>query len=321
MDDLTTKNTNFTLIAGVLNNRQDPMRLGVLSGEADRLTTLVVAQDMDFDKNGKATLRRGRELILSAAAHSFWVHPFNDKIAYFVEDSILYKLETDYSTVTVATLQTNARMVYEPVNEEIVITNGTDIGWLHNTIYDAFNTQLGKFEIPTPAGQYLSFYKGVLHILRGSSLFTTKPMNIMVMDKRFCEFQLDGYGRMIGAVEDGIWVATEKAVGFIRGKKVDDYVFEHKTNQVPANGCFMVTVEEKEQNVTSIVSWASPEGFCRGYDNGAYENLSVGNIALPEGSEGSLFRMYNNGTLQYLAVINEPKYARKYVPPSLDIDQ
>ena len=309
--------TEFFLIAGKLNNRQKPVRLGKMALKGDTLASLVLADNVDFDNNGETTQRLGRESVYAGDPHSFWTKHTDDQTAYFVEDGVLKKLNLDFSATNVATLSTNNPLVYELVNDEIVITNGVDIGWLRGTEYTPFSQTPGQFERQTVAGQYLVFYRGVLYVARDNILFASKPWNIEVMDERLCQFPMEGHIRMLASVTDGLWIATEKNLGYIAGKAIDEFEYSFMTDVVPPDGAFTREIEDRNGELVNIVTWASEEGFCQGEDHGQYKNVSGTEIALPKAASGKVFRQFNNGIRQYIAVLYGPDYTRTYTAPDL----
>jgi hypothetical protein len=315
------RDTEFLLISGKLNNRQKQMRLGKLSPDEMVLSTLVVAENVDFDNNGETSQRLGRVVAYAGVPHSFWTHPHNDSIGYFVEAGVLMKLNADFSATAVVTLPSNSQMRFVTVNQEIVCSNGEVIGWLNDTTFTPFAKELTQFEKRTPAGQYLSFFRGVLYVASGDVFYASKPWNIEVMDERYCHFPMAGRIRMLSAVEDGIWISTDRELGFISGKGTDKFEFNHRTHSVCPDGAFIEEVEETEDSVAQFVTWVSEEGFCQGTDGGEYRNLSGNDVALPNGETGHLFRVFNNGIRQYVAVIHGPEYTRTYTLPDLETNE
>jgi len=312
--------SDILLISGKLNNRQDEARLGKLSEDSPTLSTLVEAKNFDIDANGATYLRDGRVLKLAIGAHSLWVDPRDDKIAYFVALSVLYKLETDFTYNSVATMACDNKMAYEPVNGETVISNGKDIGWLTGKTYDAFNPTLGQFEVPTSSGQYLCFFRGVLYVADSSVLKASKPHNIEVMDERYCFFPMAGHIRMLGNVDDGMFVATEKGVIYLPGTFVDEFKVIDVSDSPPPDGCFMRIKKETKDKIVDEVVWASEEGFCIGSDGGQYENKSAPSVALPKAEYGLMLERFNNGIRQYIAVMHQPDNIRKYTGPDISVN-
>jgi hypothetical protein len=313
--------TDVLLVAGKLNNRQKAQRLGKMQpSDNPMLSALVSARNLDIDNNGAVTLRDGRELKLSGLPHSLWIHPKDDSIAYFVDDSILKKLNADFSSTVVTTLNSNAKLAYELINMELVISNGTDIGWLKETTYDAFAPSCEQFEVPISAGQYLAFHKGCLYVANGSVLEVSKPHDVERRDERYSLFPMAARIGMLGSVDDGLWI-SHKEVGFISGVGVDGLDYNHVTDATPPDGCFSIVVEESKEDTKTFILWASEEGFCKGGSGESYTNESFEDINLPEGEFGSFFHRFKDGIRQYIAVIHKPEMKRNYTGPELDITE
>jgi len=305
---------------GKLNNKVDPIKLGVIDFRDPAITALTSAVNIDLDNNSTVSRRTGRTQRYAGSTHSFWVHPKNNQLAYFVEDGVLKKLATDYTAATVATLSTDLPLRYEVVNDQVVASNAVDIGWLGEDEFDGFAASLGQFEVAMPAGQYLGFYKGTLYVANGTIVTASKPHNIERRDERYSMFPMNGYIRMLAAVEDGLWVATDQRVAFVQGGGPDEFTYTDVTDNIPPDGGFSVGWEEEGEGVRRVVRWVSKEGFCTGRAGGAYESLSFGDVALPPGASGHCFRRDNNGIKQYVAVIREPGEDDSFVPPVLAIN-
>ena len=312
---------DIILTPGTVNNRQDPIKLGVIEDFRNpSISKLTLAQNVDLDNNGMATRRIGRTLRLAGSPHSFWVSPLDRYLAYFVEDSVLKKLNIDYTAAAVTTLNSNRPLSCEVLNGEIVVSNGSDIGWLSGTSYTAFAPVLTQFELAMPAGQYLAFDHGDATLLcaSGSVIYRSKPHYADVRESRLSEFPMDGYVRMLGTVEDGWWVATEKHVSFVQRDGDEGFTFVHISNNVPPDGCFTAGWEETEGGQRRYVCWATVDGFCVGRAGGRYENISP-DVALPTGDSGRLFSRTHNGIRQYIAVINGPEGAENFTAPTLTV--
>lgn len=313
--------TEFTLEFGKLNNKQDPLRLGVIDFKTRVITSLTQLQNFDVDNNDLATCRDGRVEVYSGTPHSFWVHPFDDSVAYFVEASVLKKLNADFTATTVTTLSNNFPVFFELVGMEVVISNGVDIGWVLDTDFTAFSQTTGQFERLMPAGQILAYDHGdnVLLVASDGVLYKSKPHNAEVRDERLDKFPFDGHIRMVAAVEDGWWIATEKRVGFVIREEDDEYAYTHVSDNPPAEGGFTAGWEKTESGSRRYVTWASLDGFIEGRASGQFRNLSEG-IALPEGTTGKVFARNNNGTDQYIAVIVNPVDIEKFTPPVMAVN-
>ena len=313
--------TTILLQPGALKNKVDPIKLGVISDFRDpKIDILTQALNFDRDNEGLLTVRGGRTERYAGVTHSWWADPRDDSIGYFAEASVLYKLNANYSATAITTLSVNLPVSYEPINDQLVISNGVDIGWLEDLTYDAFAPTLKQFEKKTPAGQYLAFYNGVLYVANGSIIVATKPWNAERTDTRYNTFPMNGYIRMLAATEDGLWVATDREAGFITGGGPDEFQYLFKTKNTPPDGAFSVDTEEIEKDVSKVVRWVSKEGFCEGRAGGAYTNLSFNDVALPTGTSGACFHRNNNGTRQTVAVIRNPEGANDFTGPVLTIN-
>jgi hypothetical protein len=306
------------LRAGKLNNRQDPLRLGVISRQNPEVTYLTQADNIDFDNGQMATMRLGRSQLLAGVPHSLWSHPHDDTIAFFVDASRLRRLNTDYTATTLALLNSNNPMCFCLVNGEVVASNAVDIGWVSQGQYDPFAPTLGQFEIAMPACQYLTMLNGVLYGARGSVIFASKPHDIERCDERFSQMPMNGYIRMLGAVEDGLWAATDRdRVAFISGGGVDDFSYVDRCDDIPPDGAFVEDWWEENGVQQRCVVWPSKSGFVVGLAGGRLKYLDSDNIAIPPGASGRCFSRKINGIHQYVAVILDPDTADTFTPPSL----
>jgi hypothetical protein len=286
----------LNLYKGVTNLRE--------TAEGERLEELAQAVNLDLTNERQGRLRKGRVQRLAVTApHSLQVSPYNSQIAWFVTEGILKVLQPGYTAVDLVTLSTNTRLSYAFFNQEVVASNGAEIGWLSAAEFVPFAPTLGVFEAVMPAGQYLAFFKGSLLVARGSVLYVSKPYNAEIRDERFSEFPLDGYIRMLGTVEDGIWLATDNGVYFLGGAGAEEWTMQNRSDQVPADGCFGSGFVREKEEIRQLVYWAA-DGFYEGRAGGALENLSEGLVRLPKGITGECFRREADGMTQYIAVIH-----------------
>jgi hypothetical protein len=313
------KNVSLALNKGI-DNIHDNIQLGDLpEGQIPRLEIVSAADNIDIDAAGLGRLRGGRVVRLAQTSpHSFWVHPQDKSVAYFVCGSALKKLNVDYSATTVTTLSTNDACRFDVINGEVLVTNGTNIGWLNGTTYAPFSQTLGTFELAMPAGEHVAFLaaEGTLFTANGNMLYRSKPYNCMVRDSRYSEFPMDGSVRMLGAVEDGIWLATDKHVGFIQFDGDNEYRFIFKDSSVPANGCYGTTFVKGTEKPERLVYWAA-NGFFEGKAGGQLVNRSEPLVRLPAGISGSCFRREHRGWYQYVAVIRQKTAGNIYTEDTM----
>lgn len=313
----------FTI--GQLDNLHDPVAMGSV-GQDGTVPALTEVVNADCGDERMATRRDGRTLKLAATKpHSAMVNPFRGD-GYFVEGGLIKLLNANLTTTPVAALANNLPCGYEIINGELIISNGTDIGWLAGADYQPFAARF-KDDDPNAehyrvmfAGRFLAFWQGMLWVANGNLLGFSLPGNATTRDNRFCRIPMDGTLRMLAGVEDGLWVATEKHVSFITGRGPDDLQFRHVSDKVPPYGGFYWGYEEREGGSSRVVAWVSEDGFCEGRAGGAYRNLSQGKVSLPSGSEGLVAHREHKGMSQYLAVIREPVAGNVYQPDSLHVE-
>ena len=353
-------------VAGGINNRHDPIKLGTVSEENPVVTKLTVAQNVDIDDFNRVTTRDGRVLRYTGTTHSMFVDPDNAQVAYFVESGIseeidsgfganpvvlgafanvfgasvsagvnyildielttlntppnnvivtvfpgqqleptmitegtyqiaftpiadgtlrlnsikgatlnvtlraavgskLRQLNTDWTATDISTLNTDHDASFDSFNDEVVFTNTDQIGFIvDGALIDFAQVLLDDNEELMPAGQYLCFdhNDGSLLVAVDDQIYKSKPWNPMVYDKRYGQFPMNGYVRMLCTVEDGWWVGTDKNVSFVKRDGEDNFTFQHITDTPPIDGAFKkgydfeedkgfmyVVVEIKEQIV------------------------------------------------------------------------
>jgi len=307
-------------IAGGLNNRHDPIKLGRVTEDSPVVAKLTVARNVDIDDNNRVSTRRGRVLRYTGTPHSMFSHPEDDSQAWFIEGETLYQLNTDWTATMVASLNTDHRASFDSFNGVVVFTNTDQIGFIVDGQLVEFSQELiDDNEALMPAGQYLCFdhNDGCLLVARGSEIFKSKPWNPMVYDKRYGHFPMNGAVHMLCTVEDGWWVGTEKNVSFVSRADDDKFNFQHVNDMVAIDGAFQKGYDFIEGQSFMYVVWASVDGFVVGRAGGRYESLSYPDVVLPSGSHGKVFIANANGIEQYIASIFNPEYKDNYNDPAL----
>jgi hypothetical protein len=115
----------FKSFAGLRNDR--PIER---FGPAD----LTVGQNVDIDSSGGIARRSGYTQIASGAKHSLWSDDAGE-IAFYVSDTVLYKLNSDLSVSAVKTgLTPDLKMVYHKVLDRVYFSNGQQSGVIENNV-------------------------------------------------------------------------------------------------------------------------------------------------------------------------------------------
>jgi len=289
--------------------------------------SLVVAQNVAVDNNGKVMTRYGVSQVQAAATHSLYVHPKNDSIAYYMIGSTLYLLNADYTGTAVTTFTTDNELSYDLVGDEIVLTNGIVIGFVAGTTFDTFNQTTGQFEELMDAGQFIVYddFDNTLLVARNNIVSRSKPYNPQVLDRRYSDFPVLGNITMLGIVEDGWYIGTENGVAFIERSTGasqsiadnDGFIYKDISSVGPINGAFTHGYDYNDKTRSRFAAWASKDGILVGRAGGTVENLSYPNVAIPHGTSGKLFYREINGVFQFIAVIRE--LGDSYAPDSLNL--
>lgn len=112
---------------------------------------------------------------------------------------------------------------------------------------------------------------------------------------------------MIGVVDDGLFVGTEKETVYLKGTNLDNF----ESKQVAPYGAVSNTrayldgaVVGSESTITKkIPAWISTKGVCIGFPDGSMQNSTENTVTLPEGSTGASFFRQENGQNHFISVI------------------
>ena len=285
---------------------------------------MVLASDVDLIEGGVAWVRQGYRNIL-AGAHSLWS---NGSVCLFVRSSVLYRMHDDMGGAdALYTLKADDPMDYEVVNDMVVFSNGTDIGWLSPDGAESFSDpvtgltmtlsvgstiQIPNSLEPTPAGHFITLLNGTLLIASDNVLVRTRPYNIEAVHRVAGYTPFGSHITMLRAVDNGAWLSTLTETYFIpeEGPVIHKgpYPAIERTAYV-SKGEFYGSVRgplgETIPTMTGkVVWWMSPHGVCVGGNNGEMHAVSEQKVTVSKGDRGAgLFRDLN-GQRHYLAVID-----------------
>jgi len=313
-----------------LTNRTDEIMSNQLEeGFADEPIhgTVVTAQNIDIDNNGKIRMRKGVNQVVSAATHSFYAHPNNDSIAWYMIGDTLYRLNTDYTGTALKTFTTTAELSYTLCGNEVVATNGLEIGFLTASAFDAFNQTTGQFEELMSSGQFCVYddFDNTLLVARNNVISRSKPYNPQVLDRRYSDFPVLGVITMLGIVEEGWYVGTDEGVAYVErstgaSQSISDndgFTYKDISPVAPIHGCFLNGYDYNDKTRKRFAAWASKDGIIVGRTGGEVDNLSYPNVAIPEGTTGKLFYREIDGIFQFIAVVRGS--SDTYAPDSLNL--
>jgi len=294
--------------AGV-NNVSPPDSLGVFEDtRVPLLRWLTAMQNFDAGEDAEATVREGFALALAGSAHSGWSTAGSDR-AFFVESAAL-KQFLGTSATSLLTLSTNDRTVFVEVNNGVVFTNGTDIGFIDASGASLFGAVTTEFKRRMPAGQHLAFHNGRLWVAVGSILYRSDAYNIEQYDERTGVLPMPADIEMLKAVQSesggGLWLAYTGKTAFLQG---GDEAFK---DVVPYGAVPHTATHGKAewfgvQGLSgNIVVWRSSRGVCVGDETGRMINMSEGSVALKPGTEGAAIIRHSGGGTHFLSTVRAP---------------
>ena len=289
---------------GGVNNIQDPATLGeVESPRAPVLTELVSAENIDLGDREEAAVREGYALAYSGAPHSGW-NTRDYSRAFLVEAAKLKQFFSNGTSANLLTLSNNDPCVFEEVNEIVVFTNNTDIGYISPEGAAFFSAPSEQFKKSMPAGQNLAFYGGRLWVAYKNTLVRSDAYDIEARDERLSDIPLPGHIHMVAAVRGGLWVSAGETTAFLPEgdaayKVVAPYAAIAGTDvPVPAG---TLGAEEGED----AVIWRSTRGVCLGSANGTFVNISEDTTSLKPGRSGAAMLRQTEGQVHYISTARD----------------
>lgn len=294
-----------------LNTKIDPTRLYSSNGIKD----LAVVGDIDISDTGRISRRKGyTNQISGLPIHSL----FCDKgDCLFVTGSSLCLLNADYSYEPLATVTPDARVSYTEINGRIYWCNGHEKGYVVNKangawvqgVYVGADTKRNLTN--PPVGSIVAYYKNRMFVAQNNVLWYSEPGAFSSFDLVRGFFQYTTKIRMARAVENGLFISTEKNTYSLVGKTPLEFV-QTKVAPYPAiqwSDCKLKgSLAFPQHGGKSIIEngnnaamWLSDEGICYGGADGKFYNLTQDKIAdFPTGLTGS--GLVHNG--RYVGLIN-----------------
>jgi len=288
-----------------LTNRIDPARLKV---DADTgVTPVAAAYNVDVDDSGRISRRKGFEQVYAGDTHSVFCNGWD---CLFVQGSVLYKLNPDYSTEALRSdLTAGARMAFLQVNDEVyycnghengVIRNGADAAW---TALDYVGPTTTKVFSSPPVGDDLELYNARVYIVDGTGVWYTERFAYSWVNLARNYLPFASRVQMFKAVTNGIYASNEDETFFLAGEDPDAGLQIRRIADYPAIKGTAVKLSAgmvgPEGLSGDVVIWTSSRGICLGGPDGMFKNLTERRLVLPSANFGA--GLYKDG--KYIATL------------------
>lgn len=281
------------------------LRCDAASGEYE----LAKAVNVDIDATGAVSRRTGFVRLAGGNVHSLWS---DGAEAYAVMGGDLCRVGADGSAAVVrAGLTEGARMAYLRVDDRVFYANGLEKGILRSGNHEdwggrpypgpAFTVAYGD----PPAGRLLEYYGGRIYMAVGETVYFTCAVGLFHWVDLAAGYlpPLDGDIRMLRAVDDGLYIGTQRGVVFAAGAGPEEFAYRLVCRAAPVEGTDALFPEGGRGKAAGkdfqgkALAWIGEDGVYLGQGSGAVTRLK----ALPPfaGSRGCALA----GQSKYVALI------------------
>lgn len=294
-----------------LNTHEDPARIqyNPKTGVQD----LAACENIDISDDGRISRRKGlTQQVNLSGCHSLFCE---GRDCLFVHGDALCVLHKDYTYTAIRNVAVGARLRCRQVDDIIYYCNGFErgyvfegmsYGWNMPTYYGPVTT---KAFMDPPIGTDLEYYAGRMFVIDGKVAWYSELFDISTFERK-SYLPFDREIVMFKAVDDGIYVSTDKDTFFLSGRdakslavtKVADYP-AIKYSEVKIVGRLVAL---KSGRFTVIADggrpslmWLSNKGVCFGGPEGQFVNLTD-RVDLPNALTGSGF--FHNG--KYIGIMD-----------------
>ena len=312
-----------------MDNVADPANVGAPDPNSRALifTEVVRLANVDPTDTGGVSLRPGREAsLLTPGIHSGWSNPYAPKEGYFVNGTLLNRINADGTITTVRFDMIPGReVVYCQVNDVTVYSNGLQFGIIEDGLDTPPYTPSGAYKQRMVAGKHLAYLNGRLYALMDNYL--GKPCALVCSDtldtagwlesmdvRENIVASFDGEGSMVARIEaeagsglfvsstiETFWLGMRDAVldgGFTAQVSVAPY---------PAIPGTVLPIKADLLGIKGLTGncaiWASARGVCLGAAGGFFMNLTDEKVSYPSGARGAAMLREHRGQVHYVFAI------------------
>lgn len=270
-----------------LNNIDDPVRLKFDSERG--VTDLSIAYNIDIDKTGRISRRKGFSSVKAGDYHSMFSC---GAYALCVSGTGLLVFESDYSTTSIATVTAGARVSYAKVGDVIYFCNDYEKGKVTDRVYSAWvaDTYVGpdttKIVSDPPLGHLVGLFNGRMYVAVDNVLWYSNPFAYSQFDMARNYIGLNDRVRLFEGVQGGMWVGTAKEIIFLKGSNPHEFVYavaaEYGVRQGSAVRVETSLMNKQAQGIGVLM--VTEEGVCLGTPTGELINFTRERLSYPSGT-------------------------------------
>ena len=214
-----------------LNNKIDPVRLDF--DPKTGVTDLSIAYNISIDKTGRPSRRDGYDSVVSGSYHSLFSC---GSYGLCILGTSLYVLESDYSTTSIATVTSGAKMAYVKHFDVTYFCNGYEKGKVTDRVYSTWiaSSYVGPDTTKTvsdpPIGTILELWNGRMYIGKDDVLWYSNPFAYSQFDLARNYVPFGNQMRMIQGVKNGLFIGTDNGISFLGGSNPNEFSYEFLTD-------------------------------------------------------------------------------------------
>lgn len=276
-----------------INNKLDPARLKF---DPERgITQLSEGVNIDIDSTGRISRRKGFERKREEAGNSLWA---DGEDCFYVSGNALFRLQADFTRTGLRSGLSDKPFSFVKVNGEVFYSNGNESGVIKGNVSYGWSSLVKptghittRILSPPPKGEILSYYSGRILIVSEDILWYTEVFAYYWCDLGQNFISLKEKITLLAPVLGGVFIGTEKAVYFLRGKDIKEGELEKIADYGAVKGTLAlvkqgVLPDELRVKGSSYIFF-SKEGLCFITANGEFSNLTYKMVKLPVGQDGA----------------------------------
>jgi hypothetical protein len=286
--------------------------------------------NVDPDNDGCISMRQGFVSSLRATGlHSGWSNPYDPKEGYFVNDTLLNRINAD-GTITIVRFDMipGIPVNFCQINDVVAYSNGLQFGIIEDGLDTPSFTPTAPYKARMVAGKHMEFFNGRLYALVDN--YQGKPCSLVCSDaldvagwlesmdlRENIVENFDGEGSMVARVDGGLFVSSSIETFFLEGSDaVTSQLETYKHNgfvqstvaPYPAIPGTVLPIKSDLLNVNGLppgnaLLWASTRGVCVGGTGGFFKNLTESKVSYPVGTKGTAVLREYGGLIHYVFAI------------------